>query len=96
MNALMAMQWLKYSEPQPMHCIAASFKELKKVFVSNKKGFVYIYDYAHHPTEIDAVHQLVNCIPIKSVLRFQPHLFSRTRDFADDFAKSLSRFDELF
>jgi UDP-N-acetylmuramate--alanine ligase len=43
------------------------------------------------------VYQAVrNYIPIKKVLAlFQPHLFSRTKDFADDFAKSLSQFDEL-
>jgi UDP-N-acetylmuramate--alanine ligase len=57
---------------------------------------VYIDDYAHHPTEINAVYQAVrNYIPIKVLALFQPHLFSRTKDFADDFAKSLSQFDEL-
>ena len=58
---------------------------------------VYIDDYAHHPTEINAVHQAVRELyPGKKVLAiFQPHLFSRTKDFADDFAKSLSAFDEL-
>jgi UDP-N-acetylmuramate--alanine ligase len=50
----------------------------------------------HHPTEIDAVIRRLSYIPIKSFGSFQPHLFSRTRDFADDFAKSLSQFDELF
>jgi UDP-N-acetylmuramate--alanine ligase len=44
---------------------------------------------------INAVHQAVqSCIQIKSLGHFQPHLFSRTRDF-DDFAKSLSAFDEI-
>ena len=58
---------------------------------------VYIDDYAHHPTEINAVHQAVRELyPNQKVLAiFQPHLFSRTRDFADDFAKSLSAFDEI-
>jgi UDP-N-acetylmuramate--alanine ligase len=56
---------------------------------------VYIDDYAHHPTEINAVYQAVrNYILLRKFL-FQPHLFSRTKDFADDFAKSLSQFDEL-
>jgi UDP-N-acetylmuramate--alanine ligase len=46
---------------------------------------VYIDDYAHHPTEINAVYQAVrNYIPIKVLALFQPHLFSRTKDFADD------------
>jgi UDP-N-acetylmuramate--alanine ligase len=58
---------------------------------------VYIDDYAHHPTEINAVHQAVRELyPGQKVLAiFQPHLFSRTKDFADDFAKSLSQFDEV-
>ncbi|HEU0136046.1 MAG TPA: cyanophycin synthetase, partial [Flavobacterium sp.] len=56
-----------------------------------------IDDYAHHPTEINAVRQAVTELyPQQKVLAiFQPHLFSRTRDFADDFAKSLSAFDEV-
>lgn len=58
---------------------------------------VFIDDYAHHPSEIDAVHNAVReMYPQKKVLAiFQPHLFSRTRDFIDDFVKSLVRFDEL-
>ena len=58
---------------------------------------VLIDDYAHHPTEINALIDSVReMYPSKEVLGiFQPHLFSRTRDFADDFAKSLSRLDEL-
>lgn len=58
---------------------------------------VYVDDYAHHPTEINAVHQaLRELYPGQKILiAFQPHLFSRTRDFADGFAKSLSAFDEV-
>ena len=58
---------------------------------------VYVDDYAHHPTEIDAVHQaLRELYPGQKILiAFQPHLFSRTRDFASGFAKSLSAFDEV-
>ena len=58
---------------------------------------VYIDDYAHHPEEINAVHQAVReMYPDKRILAvFQPHLFSRTRDFIDGFAKSLSQFDEV-
>ncbi len=62
-----------------------------------KPGLVYIDDYAHHPTEINAVYQAVSELyPDKKVLAvFQPHLFSRTRDFADGFAKSLSAFENI-
>ena len=58
---------------------------------------MYIDDYAHHPTEINAVHQAVRELyPNEKVLAiFQPHLFSRTKDFADGFAESLSAFDEI-
>ncbi|KAF3905811.1 hypothetical protein AA313_de0205782 [Arthrobotrys entomopaga] len=78
----------------------ASFKAVKRRFSYQIKteSLVYIDDYAHHPTEIDAVHQaLQELYPSKKVLAvFQPQLFSRTRDFADDFAKSLSKFDTIF
>ncbi|HHC80988.1 MAG TPA: UDP-N-acetylmuramate--L-alanine ligase, partial [Flavobacteriia bacterium] len=60
-------------------------------------NLVLIDDYAHHPTEIDAVANAVRELypGDKIVAVFQPHLFSRTRDFADDFAKSLAKFDAL-
>lgn len=58
---------------------------------------VIIDDYAHHPTEIDAVyHAVKEMYPEEKVLAiFQPHLFSRTRDFMDEFAASLAQFDQL-
>ena len=61
------------------------------------EDFVFIDDYAHHPTEINALHQAVReMYPGKKVTAiFQPHLFSRTKDFADEFAESLAQFDEL-
>lgn len=77
----------------------ASFKGVKRRFTYQIKtdNFVYIDDYAHHPEEINAVHQAVReMYPNRKVLAiFQPHLFSRTRDFIDDFAKSLSQFDDV-
>ena len=59
--------------------------------------FVFIDDYAHHPTEINAIYDAISEMhPNKKVLAiFQPHLFSRTRDFADDFAASLAKFDAI-
>jgi UDP-N-acetylmuramate--alanine ligase len=101
MNALMAIA-MAYIYGTPTDAIAkaiASFKGIKRRFSYQIKTeeLVYIDDYAHHPTEINAVHQaVVELYPNKKVLAiFQPHLFSRTRDFADDFAKSLSAFDEV-
>lgn len=58
---------------------------------------IYIDDYAHHPTEIRAfLTSLKELFPHKRLTGvFQPHLFTRTRDFADDFARSLEMLDEL-
>ena len=63
----------------------------------HRSDFVFIDDYAHHPTEINAVYEAVEEMhPNKKVLAiFQPHLYSRTRDFIDDFAKSLEKFDSV-
>ena len=102
MNALMALA-MAVSFGTPSAAIAralASFKGIRRRFSYQIKSenLVYIDDYAHHPTEINAVHQAVRELyPGKKVLAvFQPHLFSRTRDFVDDFAKSLSQFDEVY
>ncbi len=77
-----------------------SFKGVRRRFSYQikEKDLVFIDDYAHHPTEINAVHQAVTELyPGKKVLAvFQPHLFTRTRDFADGFAESLSKFDQIF
>ena len=100
-NALMALAMAK-TFGSPTEAIAKalmSFKGIKRRFSYQIKteNLVYIDDYAHHPTEIDAVHHAVRELyPNEKVLAiFQPHLFSRTRDFADNFAKSLSAFDEV-
>ena len=77
-----------------------SYKGVQRRFTYQIKteDFVFIDDYAHHPTEINAVHQAVReMYPAKKVaVVFQPHLFSRTRDFIDEFAASLSQFDATF
>ncbi len=77
----------------------ASFKGVRRrfSFQIREEKLVYIDDYAHHPTEINAVHQAVRELyPGKKIIAaFQPHLFSRTKDFVDGFAESLSQFDEI-
>lgn len=77
----------------------ASFRGVSRRFsyLIKKEGLVFIDDYAHHPAEIDAVYEAVSEMhPGKKTLAvFQPHLYSRTRDFAAAFAKSLSRFDTV-
>jgi len=77
----------------------ANFKGVKRRFeyIVNNANQIYIDDYAHHPEELracfDAVRQLY---PDKKLtVIFQPHLFTRTRDFADEFSKVLSTVDEL-
>jgi len=67
-----------------------------QLIVENNRH-VLIDDYAHHPTEINAVFEtLLNAYPKEQkCVIFQPHLFSRTRDFMDDFARALSQFDEV-
>ncbi|HUH17896.1 UDP-N-acetylmuramate--L-alanine ligase [Albibacterium sp.] len=72
----------------------ARFKGIKRRFqyiVKNKRE-IYIDDYAHHPKELEACFEAVKSIypDHKLTVLFQPHLFSRTRDFIDDFAKVLS------
>ena len=100
-NALMALAMAKTFGTSNDAIAAAlkSFKGIKRRFSYQIKesNIVYIDDYAHHPTEIDAVFQaLSELYPSQKVLAiFQPHLFSRTKDFGDGFAKSLSQFDEV-
>ncbi len=76
-----------------------TFKGIKRRFSYKIKteNLVLIDDYAHHPTEINAVVDSVKeMYPSKKIIGiFQPHLYSRTKDFANDFATSLARFDEL-
>ena len=76
-----------------------TFKGIKRRFSYkiNRENLVLIDDYAHHPAEINAVVKaLKELYPEKKLLGvFQPHLFSRTKDFVKEFAASLSLFDEL-
>ena len=62
-----------------------------------EKGLIYIDDYAHHPNEIASTIEAVRFLyPGKRVVGiFQPHLYSRTRDFADGFARVLQTLDEV-
>lgn len=77
----------------------ATFKGVKRRFsyIIKEKDFVFIDDYAHHPSEINALYQAVTEMypNTPKTIVFQPHLFTRTRDFMNDFAKSLSQFDEV-
>ncbi|MGZ4049652.1 MAG: glutamate ligase domain-containing protein, partial [Bacteroidia bacterium] len=76
----------------------ASFRGVRRRFDYHIKtdNLVYIDDYAHHPEELRAsISSAKEMYPDKKITGiFQPHLFSRTRDFADDFARSLDLLDE--
>jgi UDP-N-acetylmuramate--alanine ligase len=78
----------------------AAFRGVKRRFqyILRGEGLIYIDDYAHHPEELRALiggaRQLYP--EMKCTVIFQPHLFTRTRDFAEGFAQSLDLADEVF
>jgi len=86
----------------PTDCLPsalASFKGVERRFsykIRTDKQ-VLIDDYAHHPTELNALFQAVSEMypDDEKVIVFQPHLFSRTKDFASGFAESLAQFDQV-
>ena len=84
--------------PESIAPAMADFRGIKRRFeyVARGRSRWLIDDYAHHPREIEALIKGIRLMhPHSRVLGiFQPHLFSRTRDFADDFASSLSALDE--
>ena len=77
----------------------ASFRGVKRRFEFIVKNYrhIYIDDYAHHPEELKAcIRSVKRLYPEKKLTAiFQPHLYTRTRDFADGFAKALDLVDEL-
>ena len=98
--AISVAHYLKIGSDKIKNAVS-SFKGVKRRFEyiipPADSGVVYIDDYAHHPEELKA---LINGAKglfseKKCTLIFQPHLFSRTRDLADEFAKSLDLADEV-
>lgn len=89
---------LKISDEQIRKGLA-SFKGIRRRFekLYEKDGVVFIDDYAHHPEEIRVLLESVVEIYPKSKITaiFQPHLFSRTKDLAKEFAEQLSKVDEV-
>ncbi|MDX1471181.1 MAG: UDP-N-acetylmuramate--L-alanine ligase [Flavobacteriaceae bacterium] len=100
-NAIIALAMsVEYGcPPQQLAKALASFKGVERRFQYHikKDALVYVDDYAHHPAEINAVFNAVEeMFPDKQALVvFQPHLYSRTRDFADEFGKALSQFSSV-
>ncbi len=97
--AAMAAAWLVKADPEKIKAGIASFAGVQRRFdyrIKNSR-MVYIDDYAHHPEELRFTIESVRSLyPGKSITGiFQPHLYTRTRDFMDEFAQSLSLLDEL-
>ncbi len=97
--ASMAAAWIAGASFTELKESIASFEGPRRRFDFHIKrdNLVLIDDYAHHPTELEAsilsVKALYTGRKVTGV--FQPHLYSRTRDFIDEFAKALSLLDEL-
>lgn len=85
--------------PDEIRSALQSYQGVRRRFelIFRSPSMVYIDDYAHHPTEIEAcISSVRELYPDKKLtVIFQPHLFSRTRDFMDGFAESLSLADEV-
>ena len=86
-------------DPEKVKAALASFQGVKRRFDIhlNTPQCSYIDDYAHHPKEIAAaVSSMREIFPGRRLTAiFQPHLYTRTRDFADEFAQALSQVDKL-
>lgn len=98
--AAMAIAWLNGVTAHELRKAIVSFKGVYRRFnhLINTPELVYIDDYAHHPTEIrNAIDSVRRLYPDRLVwVIFQPHLYTRTRDFMQAFAKALTYADRLF
>ena len=97
--AAMALAWLNGVTSEELRTGISSFSGIYRRFnvVYKNDNLVYMDDYAHHPSELKAsISSIRNLYPDRKITGiFQPHLFTRTRDFAADFAAALSDLDEL-
>jgi UDP-N-acetylmuramate--alanine ligase len=100
-NAVAAIEaaWLLNVSPDAIKSALGSFKGVKRRFeyIVKNERHIYIDDYAHHPEELKAcIRSIKRLYPGKKLTTiFQPHLYTRTRDFADGFAEALDLVDEL-
>lgn len=97
--AAMALAWLNGVTSEELRTGISSFSGIYRRFnvVYKSDKIVYMDDYAHHPSELKAsISSIRNLYPERKITGiFQPHLYTRTRDFAADFAAALSQLDEL-
>lgn len=97
--AAMAVAWLNGVSKEELRLGLLSYSGVYRRFnihVNNDR-VAYVDDYAHHPTEIQtSIDSVRRLFPDRHFIGiFQPHLYTRTRDFADDFARVLSTLDEV-
>jgi UDP-N-acetylmuramate--alanine ligase len=94
-----AVAWCAGIQPEKLPQALQSFQGVKRRFdvQVNTSTFSFIDDYAHHPEELHAaITSIREMFPGRKITGiFQPHLYTRTRDFAPEFAQSLSLLDEL-
>ncbi|MBR2260166.1 MAG: UDP-N-acetylmuramate--L-alanine ligase [Paludibacteraceae bacterium] len=97
--AAMSIAWLNGVRPDELREGMKSFRGVKRRFDFHIKSdkIVFLDDYAHHPNELKSSIESIRRLYADRRLTvvFQPHLYTRTRDLADDFAKVLSTADEL-
>ena len=97
--AAMALAWLNGVTVDELRVGISSFSGIYRRFnvVCKSDKVVYMDDYAHHPSELRAsIESIRSLYPGRKITGvFQPHLYSRTRDFAKEFAAELSKLDEL-
>jgi len=97
--AAMALAWLNGVTNEELRTGISSYSGIYRRFniVYKSDKVVYMDDYAHHPSELRAsISSIRNLYPDRKITGiFQPHLYTRTRDFAPAFAEALSQLDEL-
>lgn len=97
--AAMALAWLNGASSEEIRVGISSYSGVYRRFniVYKSQQTVYMDDYAHHPSELAAsIQSIRELFPDRKITGiFQPHLYTRTRDFANEFASALSKLDEL-
>ena len=97
--AAMALAWLNGVETDELRVGISSFSGIYRRFntIYKSDNLVFMDDYAHHPSELKAsISSIKSLYPDKKITGiFQPHLYTRTRDFAEGFSQALSMLDEL-
>jgi UDP-N-acetylmuramate--alanine ligase len=100
LSAALCVSYTFGLKPESLKQALSSYKGVKRRLevAAASEHWIIIDDYAHHPTEIAVTLRTIRkCFEnYRLVVAFQPHLYSRTRDFAQDFASALSLADKIF